>query len=106
MNLAIPKYNSPDRVLTKNDVQAALSEIASRDEFVDSWSGETRDRLSSQYLAMLRQGGFVDGTTGELCSPAIGDDDYAEYVRRGEVWFLQACFLPGYRIEQIKQLAL
>lgn len=55
VNLAIPKYNSPDRVLTKNDVQAALSEIASRDEFVDSWSGETRDRLSSQYLAKLRQ---------------------------------------------------
>jgi hypothetical protein len=106
VNLAIPKYNSPDRVLTKNDVQAALSEIASRDEFVDSWSGETRDRLSSQYLAMLRQGGFVDSATGELCPPAIGDDDYAEYVRRGEVWFLQACFLPGYRIEQIKQLAL
>lgn len=106
VNLAIPKYNSPDRVLTKNDVQAALSEIASRDEFVDSWSGETRDRLSSQYLAMLRQGGFVDGATGELCPPAIGDDDYAEYVRRGEVWFLQACFLPGYKIEQIKQLAL
>ena len=73
---------------------------------MDSWSAETRDRLSSQYLSMLRQGGLVDGATGELCPPAIGDDDYAEYVRRGEVWFLQACFLPGYRIEQIKQLAL
>ena len=66
INLAIPKYNSPDRVLTKNEVSMALNEIASKDEFVDSWSAETRDRASSQYLTILRQSGLVSEFTGEL----------------------------------------
>lgn len=106
VTLAIPKYNSPDRVLTKNDVNMALNEIASRDEFVDSWSAETRDRASSQYLTILRQSGLIDEGSGELQSPNVPDEALLWYIQAGEVWFLQACFLPGYKIEQIKQLAL
>ena len=106
INLAIPKYNSPDRVITKNDVNMALNEIASKDEFVDSWSAETRDRASSQYLTILRQSGLINEVTGELQNPDVPDEALLWYVQTGEVWFLQACFLPGYKIEQIKQLAL
>ena len=106
INLAIPKYNSPDRVLTKNEVSMALNEIASKDEFVDSWSTETRDRASTQYLTILRQSGLVSESTGELQSPNLSDDALLWYVQSGEVWFLQACFFPGYKIEQLKQLAI
>lgn len=106
INLAIPKYNSPDRVLTKNEVSMALNEIASKDEFVDSWSAETRDRASSQYLTILRQSGLVSESTGELQSPNLSDEALLWYVQSGEVWFLQACFFPGYKIEQLKQLAV
>ena len=106
INLVIPKYNSPDRVLTKNDVNMALNEIASKDEFVDSWSAETRDRASSQYLTMLRQGGLINDATKELQEPNLPDDAFLYYIRIGEVWFLQACLLPGYKIEQLKQLAV
>ena len=106
VNLAIPKYNSPDRIITKNDVNMALNEIASQDEFVDSWSAETRDRASSQYLTILRQSGLIDEGSGELQSPNVPDEALLWYIQAGEVWFLQACFLPGYKIEQIKQLAL
>lgn len=106
INLAIPKYNSPDRVLTKNEVSMALNEIASKDEFVDSWSAETRDRASSQYLTILRQSGLVSESTGELQSPNLQDEALLWYIQSGEVWFLQACFFPGYKIEQLKQLAI
>lgn len=106
INLVIPKYNSPDRVLTKNDVNMALNEIASKDEFVDSWSAETRDRASSQYLTMLRQGGLINDATKELQEPNLPDDAFLYYIRIGEVWFLQACLLPGYKIEQLKQFAV
>lgn len=106
INLAIPKYNSPDRVLTKNEVSMALNEIASKDEFVDSWSAETRDRASSQYLTILRQSGLVSESTGELQSPNLSDEALLWYIQSGEVWFLQACFFPGYKIEQLKQLAI
>lgn len=106
INLAIPKYNSPDRILTKNEVSMALNEIASKDEFVDSWSAETRDRASSQYLTILRQSGLVSESTGELQSPNLSDEALLWYIQSGEVWFLQACFFPGYKIEQLKQLAI
>lgn len=106
INLAIPKYNSPDRILTKNEVSMALNEIASKDEFVDSWSAETRDRASSQYLTILRQSGLVSESTGELQSPNLQDEALLWYIQSGEVWFLQACFFPGYKIEQLKQLAI
>ena len=106
INLAIPKYNSPDRILTKNEVSMALNEIASKDEFVDSWSAETRDRASSQYLTILRQSGLVSESTGELQSPNLSDEALLWYIQSGEVWFLQACFFPGYKIEQLKQLAV
>ena len=106
VNLVIPKYYSPDRVLTKNDVFTAISEVASRDEFVDSWSEDTRNRAASQYVTILRQAGLIDEATGELSEPDVADDELAYYVRIGEIWFLQACLLPGYRVEQIKQIAL
>ncbi len=106
VNLVIPKYYSPDRVLTKNDVFAAISEVASRDEFVDSWSEDTRNRASSQYVTILRQAGLIDEETGELREPDVADDELAYYAKIGEIWFLQACLLPGYRVEQIKQMAL
>ena len=106
VNLVIPKYYSPDRVLTKNDVFAAISEVASRDEFVDSWSEDTRNRAASQYVTILRQAGLIDEATGELREPNVADEELAYYVRIGEIWFLQACLLPGYRVEQIKQIAL
>ena len=106
INLVIPKYNSPDRVLTKNDVNMALNEIASQDEFVDSWTEETRDRVSSQYLIILRQSGLINDVTKELQTPEVADSGLVWYVQTGEVWFLQACLLPGYKIEQLKQLAV
>lgn len=106
VNLAIPKYNSVDRVLTKNDAYAALAEIASRDEFVDSWTAETRDRVASHYVTMVKQAGLSDKETGELRTPDVSDQDLLPYIKTGDVWFLQSCFLPSYRIEQIKQLSI
>lgn len=106
VNLVIPKYYSPDRVLSKNDVYAAISEVASRDEFVDSWSEDTRKRAASQYVTILRQAGLIDETTDELRETDVADEELFYYVKTGEIWFLQACLLPGYKVEQIKQMAL
>lgn len=106
VNFAIVKYNSIDRTISRNDVLAAMSEVAARDEFVDSWTQKTRERASTHYVTMLRQAGLIDEQTEELRCPDLSDMDFVYYVQIGELWFLQACFLPGYRIEQIKQLAV
>lgn len=106
VNFAIEKYNSIDRTINRNDVLTAMSEVASRDEFVDSWTQKTRERASTHYVTMLRQGGLVDEISGELKCPDVSDEDFVYYVKTGDIWFLQSCFLPSYRIEQIKLLAL
>ena len=106
VNLAIAKYNSIDRTINRNDVLAAMSEIASRDSFVDSWTQNTRERAAEHYLAILKQAGLIDTLTGELKIPDVSDADFIDYIKSGDLWFLQACFLPNYRIENIKQLAL
>jgi hypothetical protein len=106
VNLALPKFNSIDRILGLSDVMMAINEIASTDEFVDSWTDNTRKKIASSYITMLKQAGLIDETTGELMPPAIQDEELVPYVQSGDVWFLQACFIPHYRIEKIKQLSV
>lgn len=106
VDFAISKFNSVDRTINRNDVLAAMSEIASRDEFVDSWTQKTRERASTHYVTILRQAGLINNETEELQSPDLQDADFVYYIQTGDLWFLQACFIPGYRIEIIKKMAL
>ena len=41
-----------------------------------------------------------------LMRAALPEEDFLYYIQIGEIWFLQACLLPGYKIEQLKQLAV
>ena len=106
VNLVVPKYNSPDRVLTKNDIYTAVSDIASRDSYVDSWSDDTRNKVASQYLTILRQAGLIDETSGEIREPSLPDESLAFYSRINEAWFLAACCIPKYRLDRIRQMEL
>ena len=49
------KWNSFNQTVSKNDFLAAISDIACNDEFVDSWSDNTRDRVASAFLSVLRK---------------------------------------------------
>ena len=106
VDLALPKYNSIDRVLCNGDVLMKISEIAATDELVNSWTEQTRQKIASCYITILKQAGLINHSTGELMPPSLSDDAYIQYVRSGELWFLQACFLPQYKIEQLKRLSL
>lgn len=98
LNLALPKYNSVDRGLVSNDVLLRLNEIASKDEFVDMWTEKTKGKIASTYITMLKQAGLIDAHTKELAPPTLPDEELARF----EPWFLQACFVPKYRIDRIK----
>ena len=105
-SLALPKYSSIDRRLSARDVLFTLEELAAADPFVDSWTDLTRGKIASSFVTMLKQGGLIDLTTGELAQPQVPDDAFIPYVKSGDIWFLQTCFLPQYKVQQIKQLAL
>ena len=101
-NVTVKHWNSVDRTLRKNDIMMEFSEISLRDEFVDGWTDNTKDRCASQYLTILRQSGLLQEKTDELHAMHLDVSDYEYYIRSGEEWFLEACLLYPYEVNDIK----
>lgn len=107
LNVGLKKWNSIDQHVHYDDVAMELSQIAANDEFVDTWSDNTKKRVVSAYLTFINQAGLYDKKSFELHKPGnISDSDYAYYVQTGREWFLEACLLQPYEIERIKNIAL
>lgn len=103
INVTMKRWNSISKTLTTDDVMMELDEIASRDEFVDSWSDSTKAKVCSAYVTILRRVGMLDNKS-EL--HALECDNYDYYIRLGEPWFLEACLLSSSQIENIKRSLL
>lgn len=101
-NVTIKRWNSVEQTLKKNDIMMEFNELSARDEFVDSWTDKTKDRCASQYLTILRQAGLLKNKTDELQPIHLAPSDYEYYIRNGEEWFLEACLLYPYEVNDIK----
>lgn len=100
------KWNSVVQTLAKPDLMMAFSEIAVNDAFVDSWTGNTKDTVAKSFLTILRQVGMLDLFNAQLKPLKAQPQAYAYYLNHGEDWFLEACLLQTYEIEQIKSALL
>lgn len=100
INVAIKKWNSVTRTIDLQDLAMEMNEISAKDEFVDSWSENTKSKVASAYLSMLRKCGMMT-REGQLVQLKPTNADF--YIRIGELWFLEACFLAPYQIENIKK---
>ena len=101
-NVTVKRWNSVDQRLRKTDIMMELSELSSRDSFVDSWTDNTKSRCASQYLTILRQAGLLQEKTNKLLPIHLPLADYEYYIRSGEEWFLEACLLYPYEVNDIK----
>jgi len=101
-NVTVKRWNSVDQRLRKTDIMMELSELSSRDSFVDSWTDNTKSRCASQYLTILRQAGLLQEKTNKLLPIHLAPVDYEYYIRSGEEWFLEACLLYPYEVNDIK----
>ena len=106
LNVAVKRFNSANNTLQIDDLWMEFYNIAARDPFVESWTDRTKKTCIQSYLTMLRQAGLLDPETSKLQRIDIAQDAYIPFVQLGELWFLQACFIPAYEIETIKSLAL
>lgn len=106
LNVAVKRFNSANNTLKIDDLWMEFYDIASRDPFVDSWTDNTKKKSIKSYLTMLRQVGLLDSETDKLQRVDIAQEAYIPFVQLGELWFLQACFIPAYEIETIKSLAI
>ena len=100
INVTMRKWNSISKSLVYDDIEMELNELAARDEFVDSWSEKTRRKVGSSYLTVLRKVGILDN---EDYLHALSASNFDYYILTGEQWFLEACLLQPYQIENIKK---
>lgn len=103
INVTLRKWNGISKSLGHDDLMMELNEIAANDEFVDSWSESTQKKVASSYLTILRKVGMLVNTN-ELHTVECSNFNY--YVSISEQWFLEACLLQPYQIDNIKRLML
>ena len=103
INVTIRKWNSISKRVEHEDLMMEFNEISAKDEFVDSWSEATKKRVASAYLTILRKIGMI-GQDNSL--NAISCSNWEYYIQMGEMWFLEACLLQPYQIDNIKKTLL
>ena len=103
IRVTMRKWNGIAKSLTHEDLMMEFSEIAAKDEFVNSLSENTMRKVASTYLSILRKVGMLDNNS-ELHSVQANNMDY--YIKIGEPWFLEACLLQPYQIDSIKQMMI
>ena len=103
INVTLRKWNSISRSVQLDDLMMEFNEIAAKDEFVDSWSDTTKRKVASCYLTILRKIKML-GDEGKLSPISCSNFDY--YLTHHEAWFLSACLLQPYEIENIKKSLL
>lgn len=100
VNVTMKKWNSVSKKVTLEDILIEFNEISAQDDFVDSWTDNTKDRVASAYLSILRKVGMLDKDSQLY---AVNCDNFEYYLLHGEQWFLEACLLQPYQIESIKK---
>ena len=100
INVTMRKWNSISKSVVFDDVEMEFNEVAARDEFVDSWSEMTKRKVAGAYLTVLRKVGILD-LEDQLHPLSASNFDY--YITIGEQWFLEACLLQPYQIDNIKK---
>ena len=103
VNVTMKKWNSISKSVQLEDLMLEFNEISAKDEFVDSWTLETKKHVASAYLTVLRKVGILS-INNQLSSVSCDNFDY--YLTHNEAWFLEACLLQPYEITNIKKSLL
>lgn len=106
INVVVNNWSGIARSVTYNDVLSEIYQVSANNDFVDSWSDETKNKVVSSFITMLRKVGLLDVNTSQLSSPQVNEEEFAYFLKINEAWFLEACLLEPYVINRIKSFAL
>ena len=101
INVTLKKWRSISKQIENSDFMIEFNEISAKDEFVDSWSDNTKGKIASTYITILRKAGMCD-KNGCLQVLKIGNLEFY-LTGLGEPWFLEAALLEPYQIENLKK---
>lgn len=102
LQVTVKRFQASDTTMSTEALRQAFDEIAANDEFVDSWSEQTRKKVCSTYQTILRKVGFFDGDSDTLHAVSLNVNDYRYFLDNGEGWFLEACLLLQYEIKNMR----
>lgn len=90
-NVVLTQWNSIDKTLNGDNLLVEIYNIASADEFVDSWSEQTKQKIVSWYQTVLFQVGILSRSDQRLRQVRLTNDTW--FREEGETWFLEACLI-------------
>ena len=106
VNVVVNNWNGISQSVSYNDILSEMYQISANDEFVDSWSDETKNKVVSWFITMITKVGLLDKKTSQLSSPIINEEEFAYFLKINEAWFLDACLLDPFVINRIKSFAV
>jgi UDP-N-acetylglucosamine:LPS N-acetylglucosamine transferase len=106
VNVVINNWNGISQSVSYNDILSEMYQISANDDFVDSWSDETKNKIVSWFITMITKVGLLDKKTSQLSSPIINEEEFAYFLKINEAWFLDACLLDPFVINRIKSFAV
>lgn len=106
VNVVVNNWNGISQSVTYNDVLSEIYQISANDSFVDGWSDETKNKIVSSFITLLRKVGLLETKTSQLTSPIVNEEEFAYFLKINEAWFLEACLLESYVINRIKSYAV
>lgn len=106
INVVVNNWNGISQSVSYNDILSEMYQISANDDFVDSWSDETKNKVVSWFITMISKVGLLDKKTSQLSSPIINEEEFAYFLKINEAWFLDACLLDPFVINRIKSFAV
>lgn len=93
-NVTVKRWLSSTQSVEPFLYRMELSEISGRNEDVDNWTENTKDKTISVYLRILKDIEMLHGKTMDLKPVSLTDELIQFFVVKNEFWFFDACLLP------------
>lgn len=92
-NVTMRQWNSSSPTVEPFLYQMELNEISGRDDVVYNWTDNTKAKVISVYMKILKDIGMLNAKSYRLQSINLEDSFYSYFVQKRELWFLDACLL-------------
>jgi hypothetical protein len=93
LEVALKKFKT-GKTLNAYDIQMRLDELASKDDFVASWSQSTLEKINVQYRKVIKDASLFDGNN--MIKPVGISSSFWNYFEDiNQTWFLSACFIKN-----------
>lgn len=90
-NITVPKFLSMETAVQTHWYEMRLQEISSGNPQVDGWTEQTKRKVITRYIDMLKKVGLVE--QGKLAKNFFSNTVLCFFLNKGDVWALDAFFL-------------